>query len=668
MGWIKKRWLSVVLMILLGVISLSQLKNLKIGGYFKSQVTKQSKYVQAEREISRSYSIRDLLLIATPYERIETVTEVATIIRGVKGVSLLINPLEFPFTVGGKTAFAQQLGLVGRYKDKNYAILIAIISSEPEKTSLQIARSTARYQTSLFGNSFIGAKALDYIGFILKFLSPIAICVMFFIFYLSLRNFWAALLSFLPSVLATVYMLGIYAVFGKVITLENVLMPFITLVMGSAAGLHYMSHYLPISDPSYSERAYRALKETAVPLVMTSSTTVVGFLSLCFTSSPVMTELGLSGACGVGMAALSTFVFLPPMATFLDHHKKQTEQGRIAEYLIEHKRLNLLMLAATATFLCLFIPKVQQEFHVLMFFRKSSKVMEGARIVEGISQVSVPVLVKVNLKVDPLSKQGLQVIDKVREEASKYASRTLSILEINELVPPLFRNAVSLVLPEGTFVNRSEKSALMLVFLKNLSKKFHYGLEESLKSLSIDGLMSVSVSGENYKYLQMNDETLTSQRVSIFVAILLIALMMILMLKDIRLGLISMVPIVLSLLNIYGFLGLFKIPLNVISAYIMNIALGAGIDYAIHFTYTYKMMQKRKTAMPLVSTLQVTGRSIIANAMGVGIGFSVLLLSPMRVHVHIAILMFIAMFMSCFYTLFWLCGIIDTRTRINLEK
>ncbi|HEY8542854.1 MAG TPA: hypothetical protein VIL29_10760, partial [Pseudothermotoga sp.] len=54
----------------------------------------------------------------------------------------------------------------------------------------------------------------------------------------------------------------------------------------------------------------------------------------------------------------------------------------------------------------------------------------------------------------------------------------------------------------------------------------------------------------------------------------------------------------------------------------------------------------------------IAARPILANAFGVGIGFCVLLLSPMRVHVHIALLMFIAMFMSAFYTLFWMCGII----------
>ncbi len=671
MGWIRKRWLAVVLMIVLGSLSLWQMKGLKVGGYFKSQVSRQSCYIQTERDISKSFAIKDLLLIATPYEDKNKVSEVATVVRSVRGVSLVINPFEFPFTVGGKAAFAQQLGLVGKYKGKDYAILIAIISSQPEKTSSEISQITKKYDTALFGNSFVAAKALEYIGFILKYISPIAICVIFLIFYISLRNFWAALLSFLPSLLATVYMLGIYGAFGKIITLENVLMPFITLVMGSAAGLHYMSHYLSIKDPNCFERSFRAIKETFMPLLMTTSTTVVGFLSLCFASSPVMTELGLSGAYGVGMAGFATFVFLPPIASFLRYERRKLWRDGITDYFIRNRKKNLMILLGTSIFLFLFVFHVKQEFHVLMFFRKSSKVMEGSRIVESISQVSIPAMVKINMNVDPLSKQGIEIMEQVRQSAMRYARRTLSVLDINEMIPPLFRNVVSLILPEGTFVNRTDRSALMLVFLKDLSKKTHYGLENALYSLSIEGLRQVSVTGENYKYLQMNDEVLSNQRVSIFLAILLIALMMIVMLKDLKLGLISMVPVVLTIFNIYGFLGLFNIPLNVISAYIMNIALGAGIDYAIHFTYTYKVMKNRRVTSPLVHTINITARPIIANAFGVATGFCVLLLSPMRVHLHIALLMLIAMFLASSYTLFWLCGIIkcdETKRPLDYYK
>jgi len=661
LNWIKKRWLFIILMVLLGSLSIFQLKDLRVGGYFRSQVTAQSHYIRVEREVASTFAVRDILLIAVPSEDPQTVNKVARIVRETRGVSLVVNPMEFPFTIGGKSGIARQLGLVGEYKRKNYAILVAVISSRPQDTTFRIEKATKQYGTSLFGNSYISVKALDYISFILKFLSPLAIVVIFVVFYLTLRNFWATVLSFLPSLLATVYMLGAYSVFGKTITLENVLMPFITLVMGSAAGLHYISHYLSLTDSNVFERAQKALKETFVPLLMTTATTVVGFLSMCFTSSPVMSELGLSGACGVGMAGLSTFIFLPPMVTFLKSQRKQFKGEKLTRFFLRYRRLNLIILLVISMILCFFSLNVKQEFHALMFFRKSSKIMEGARIVETISGVSIPVLVKINFEVDPLSKDALEILENVRRMASSYSRRTLSILEVKELLPSVLGNFVSIILPEGVFVNRRDKSTLMLVFLKDLSRKTHYSFQQAVESFSMNGLRSVHVTGENYKYLQMNDETLSNQKVSIVVALIVIGLMMILMLRDLKFGLISTVPIVLTILNLYGFLGFFQIPLNVISAYIMNIALGAGIDYAIHFTYTYKTMCKSRKLYALSQTLQITAKPILANAVGIAVGFSVLLFSPMSVHVHIAILIFIAMIMSSLYTLIWLSRV--TRER-----
>jgi len=162
---------------------------------------------------------------------------------------------------------------------------------------------------------------MDYVRIILTYLTPVAIAIMFSIFYLTLKNFWAALLAFLPSILATVYLLGLYAAIGKPISMENVLMPFITLIMGSSAALHYVNRYLSLKDPSRYERSRKAFKETFLALFMTVLTRVVSFLSLGLTSSPVMRELGFSGAMGMTAAGVATFVFLP-----LTVHSSNTEE------------------------------------------------------------------------------------------------------------------------------------------------------------------------------------------------------------------------------------------------------------------------------------------------------------------------------------------------------
>ncbi|RKX36861.1 MAG: hypothetical protein DRP20_05510 [Thermotogae bacterium] len=656
MNRIGKRWLIILFMIALGALSTYEMRQLKIGSYFKAQVGTDSPYVETEKQMMEEFAIRDLLLVAIPIQDNDhTLQEVITNIRQTKGVSLVINPLQFPLTLG-KPSIAHRLGLIGEYNGDRYAIALIVISaSNPESVSKSIFQATSGYNVKFFGSSFIGAMALDYISMILRNLSALAIAVIFCVFFYRLRSLAAAALSFAPTLLATFYLLGIYAAFGKQITLENVLMPFITLVMGSAASLHYMSHYLSLNVSNPVERAEKAFKEVSIPILMTTSTTVIGFLSLCITRSPAMTELGLSGAYGITAAGLTTFAFLPPLSTFVKAHIPVSQSDRVDLFFVENRKRNLWIFLIFATVISLFSFSVKREFHVLMFFKQNSEVMAGAQIVRKIAGVTVPAMIRVQFDIDPISSEAMSILQEIQQEVQPFSMRTISILDLNELFPDFLKNLAFLSIPEGLFINRHSNSAMMMVFPKDSHSQTHRDLEKRLQTIKLPHLEKISITGENYKYLEMNDRVLKSQSVSIFVAVAVITLMMIAMLKSFKLGLLSVIPIVVTLINIYGFLGLFKIPLNVISAYILNIVLGAGIDYAIHFMYSYR--KKLPSPDTLIRTVELTGKSILANAVGIGLGFSVLLFSPMKVHVHIAVLMFIAMITASFYTLFFLCGI-----------
>jgi len=656
LNWIGKRWLIILFMIALGALSSYEMQYLKIGSYFKAQVGTDSPYVETEKQMMEEFAIRDLLLAAIPIQDNDhTLQKVVASIRQTEGVSLVINPLQFPLTLG-KPSIAHRLGLIGEYNGDRYAIVLIVISgSNPESVSKSIFQVTSGYNVRFFGSSFIGAMALDYISMILRNLSAVAIAVIFCVFFYRLKSFAAAALSFTPTLLATFYLLGIYAAFGKQITLENILMPFITLVMGSAASLHYMSHYLSLNVSNPFERAAKAFKEVSVPILMTTSTTVIGFLSLCITRSPAMTELGLSGAYGIAAAGLTTFAFLPPLSTFVKTHISVSRGDRVDRFFVENRKRNLWIFLTFATVIALFSFSVKREFHVLMFFKQNSEVMTGAQIVSKIAGITVPAMVRVQFNTDPTSSEALSTLQEIRQEVQPFSMRTISILDLNELFPAPLKNLAFLSIPEGLFVNRRSNSAMMMVFPRDSSSRTHRDLEKKLQAIRLLDVEKISITGENYKYLEMNDRVLKSQSVSIFIAVAIITLMMVVMLKSFKLGLLSVVPIAVTLINIYGFLGLCKIPLNVISAYILNIVLGAGIDYAIHFMYSYRKNLSSPAA--LMHTVELTGKSILANAVGIGLGFSVLLFSPMKVHVHIAVLMFIAMIAASLYTLFFLCGI-----------
>jgi predicted RND superfamily exporter protein len=649
MAWIRKPWLALSLMLILAILSTLQLPRLKVRAYFKAQVSGESHYVVAEREISRTFHLRDVAIVAVPYTTRDQINIVARELRSLDGVAMVINPFEFPLTMANNTSIAQRLRLIGQYEGRDYALLVTFISKSPESTSRSIHRLVEPKGGVMFGISYIGAMAMDYVRIILTYLTPVAIAIMFSIFYLTLKNFWAALLAFLPSILATVYLLGLYAAIGKPISMENVLMPFITLIMGSSAALHYVNRYLSLKDPSRYERSRKAFKETFLALFMTVLTTVVGFLSLGLTSSPVMRELGFSGAMGMTAAGVATFVFLPPTVTLIEHRRMSEI---VEKRTLKKRRTKLLIFLALFTFFCFFINKVKADFHSLLFFRSNSKVMKGARVVEAIAGIKVPIFLKVDLDVDVESQEGLAALRKVKDSLKDHCERTFSILDLLELFPQPLRNFVSILLPEGILFDRENNSTLMLAFPKRVDSNSYEQIEKVVSSLVSGPIKSIKLSGEDFKYMEMNRFVIQNLRASLMFALLAIAFMMCLTLKNFKLGLVSCLPIVATLFSLYGAMGLLKVPLNAISACIMSIVLGAGIDYAIHFSCAYLKHGSLEEAY------RFTLRPIVANAFGVALGFSVLFFSPMKVHAHIAALILVGMVLASTYTLLWLTAIL----------
>ncbi|MCX7813197.1 MAG: MMPL family transporter [Pseudothermotoga sp.] len=654
MGWIKKPWLSLVLMLILGILTGSQLPKLRVRAYFKTQVSKESRYVHAERELFKSFSLKDIAIVAVPCEDRTGVSAIVQEIRKFDEISMVINPLEFPLTIGRNSALARQLKLIGQFENREYALLLVFISKNPESTARKIHQVVRKKGGFIFGISYIGAMAMDYVRMILVYLTPIALLVMFAVFFFTLKNFWAAVLAFLPSSLTTVYLLGTYAFVGKPVTMENVLMPFITLIMGSSAALHYFSRYLAIKDPNRFERSYRAMRETFVALLMTVLTTIVGFLSLGLTSSPVMRELGFSGAIGVGTSGLVTFVFLPPIATLID--PKRNFETKFSDQSVR-KRWNLVWFFTMIFFFCLFIFNVESEFHSLIFFRPSSKVMKGARVVETIAGIKVPIFMKIDLNVDVLSSEGLETLRMVRESLKDYCVRTFSILDLFEIFPQTLRSFIPMLIPEGMLYDRKNSSLLMIVFPKRVDRKTYSQIEKVASSHVSGSVKSIQLSGEDFKYMEMNEFVVENLKVSLIFALLVIVLMMGSMLKNFKLGLISCVPIAATLISLYGAMGLFRVPINAVSACLLNIVLGAGIDYAIHFSCAYVKHNSANEAYRL------TRRPILANAFGVALGFSVLFLSPMKVHVHIAALICVGMALASTYTLIWMTSVFPEKVQ-----
>ena len=138
---------------------------------------------------------------------------------------------------------------------------------------------------------------------------------------------------------------------------------------------------------------------------------------------------------------------------------------------------------------------------------------------------------------------------------------------------------------------------------------------------SADGGAPLTALVSGYPVVQeaMTQSVHRNQINSLLTSLPLVLLILIIMFRSVVAGLIGMLPTGLTLLVTFGIMGLMpeRFPLDIGSSMLASIALGVGIDYAIHFLWRYR-------ASGLEGAMRNTGRAIVINAAEITAGFVVL--------------------------------------------
>jgi hypothetical protein len=153
-------------------------------------------------------------------------------------------------------------------------------------------------------------------------------------------------------------------------------------------------------------------------------------------------------------------------------------------------------------------------------------------------------------------------------------------------------------------------------------------IEPYIPRLAEQGV-EVDYAGSGYKSLVFATLLLEGQIFSLLISFGIVALLLTLMFRSLWIGLVGTIPIAITAMVNFGTMGLMGIPLSSSTAIISGIAIGIGVDYAIHLIERYRSMrseglERREAAF---ETLGHTGRAIIYNAAAVMGGFAVLLIS-----------------------------------------
>lgn len=163
--------------------------------------------------------------------------------------------------------------------------------------------------------------------------------------------------------------------------------------------------------------------------------------------------------------------------------------------------------------------------------------------------------------------------------------------------------------------------------------------------------LDLTISGYPMIYAGMNRSVYRNQSFSMILSCSLVLLALTWFFRNFWLALAASIPAGITLLVTFGVMGIYDIPMDVGTSMISSIALGVGIDYAVHLVWRYGVPTRDEEHEALSDSLETTGWGIIINALEVTVGFGLLALGtvvPMR---HFGLLTALAMVVSALCTL-----------------
>jgi predicted RND superfamily exporter protein len=127
-------------------------------------------------------------------------------------------------------------------------------------------------------------------------------------------------------------------------------------------------------------------------------------------------------------------------------------------------------------------------------------------------------------------------------------------------------------------------------------------------------------------------EAMHSMARSYVVAFIVISILMVVLVGDLKLGLLSMIPNLLPIVVVIGIMGMAKVPMDMTALMIGSIAIGLVVDDTMHFMYNFrKYFYMTGDAIQAVeSTLLGTGRAMLFTSIILSSSFFILMTATLR--------------------------------------
>ncbi len=179
--------------------------------------------------------------------------------------------------------------------------------------------------------------------------------------------------------------------------------------------------------------------------------------------------------------------------------------------------------------------------------------------------------------------------------------------------------------------------------------------------------LTANWAGKSYLNIVWQDSMVSGMADSLLSSFIIVFIMMMLLFRSIKYGILAMLPLTFTITMIYGLIGwagkAYDMPIAVLSA----LTLGLSIDFAIHFLQRARELINETGDVSRAMTLmfEEPSRAISRNAIVIAIGFTPLLFSPLVPYITVGFFLASIMALSALVTLILLPALLMLTEKNN---
>ena len=574
---------------------------------------------------------------------------------------------------------------------------------------VNIRKIMAKY--SQYGLLHLGGTSMiadDMISFIKNDLIMFGSGVfIFLILMLSIifRQFRWVFLPLLSCMFTGVVMLGLLGLIGWRVTVISSNFISLVLIITMSMNIHLVIRYLQLrtdfTEMSHRELVLETASKMVWPCLYTALTTILAFMSLVVSDIKPVIDFGWMMTIGLICTFLTSFLLFPCVLTVLGPSSKPIKQTGghwqfttlLAKLSIDHgnKVIGTAMLVLLLSIIG--ISRLEVENSFANYFHKDTNIYQGLKLIDDTLGGTATLDIVLKFDSEPVADEDDDfdlMFGEVENDPSDYWFTPDKIDEIKKLHDylgslPAIGKVLSLasIIRVGEDINKGAFDAfeLALVYkrmpenlraamidpyisVENNEARINLRVRDSMENLRRKELINqirydltekfgfskdrIKISGLLVLYNNMLQSLFKSQILTLGTVMLGIAIMLLILFRSLPLAIIGIIPNLLAATVILGLMGLFRIPLDMMTITIAAITIGIAVDNSIH--YIYRFREEYAIRKDYLATLHYChaniGRAVFYNAITIISGFSILIFSNFIPTIYFGILTALAMLIA----------------------